>query len=269
MIHKTLPTIYKSRYPFKIGTTSFIYPAGYHTNARLLAPFVDEIELLFFECEPQGGLPDEGEIETLRLLAADNRLTYNVHLPMDIFPGSPDSRIRRQALEGIKRIVSLTRPLSPSTYTLHLPWEGPAVSGLRPAWSKRLCRFVNDLCQWGLAPERVSVETLDFPFHWLDDLLADFPVKVCIDLGHLLVHGVDPYRTFQIYGPRTVVIHLHGTDGKHDHLALDHLSDALQRVVISILSRFKGVVSLEVFSYPDLVSSLETLDFAWMQRLRF
>ena len=36
-------------YPFKIGTTSYIYPAGYVDNVKILAPCLDEIELLLLE----------------------------------------------------------------------------------------------------------------------------------------------------------------------------------------------------------------------------
>jgi hypothetical protein len=47
-----LPRSYKKRYPFRIGTTSFIYPAGYTENVARLGPHVDEIEILMFESHP-------------------------------------------------------------------------------------------------------------------------------------------------------------------------------------------------------------------------
>jgi hypothetical protein len=40
---------YKGFYPFKLATTSFIYPDDYIPNVKMLGPFVDEIELLLFE----------------------------------------------------------------------------------------------------------------------------------------------------------------------------------------------------------------------------
>ena len=48
---------HKSGYPFRLGTTSFIYPAGWAENVARLAPLVDEVELLFFESQIPGSLP--------------------------------------------------------------------------------------------------------------------------------------------------------------------------------------------------------------------
>ena len=47
--YPVLENSYKGQYPFRLGTTSFIYPAGYADNVTLIGPCVDEIELLFFE----------------------------------------------------------------------------------------------------------------------------------------------------------------------------------------------------------------------------
>jgi len=46
--YTALPKSYKHAYPFKLGTTSFIYPDGYVPNVKMLGPYMDEIELLFF-----------------------------------------------------------------------------------------------------------------------------------------------------------------------------------------------------------------------------
>ena len=41
----------KGRLPFRLGTTSYILPSDMITNVAMLAPFVDDVELLFFELE--------------------------------------------------------------------------------------------------------------------------------------------------------------------------------------------------------------------------
>jgi len=61
-MYPSLPKSYKGLYPFKIGTTSFIYPAGYAQNVKMLGPYVDEIELLLFEGAPDS-LPSTQEIK--------------------------------------------------------------------------------------------------------------------------------------------------------------------------------------------------------------
>jgi len=82
-MYPSLPKSYKGLYPFKIGTTSFIYPAGYAQNVKMLGPYVDEIELLLFEGAPDS-LPSTQEIKKLLSLSKEFDLTYNVHLPTDI-----------------------------------------------------------------------------------------------------------------------------------------------------------------------------------------
>ena len=64
--YKPLPGIYKCRYPFRLSVPSFLYPDTWAANARMLAPHVDEIELLFFESKPKVCLPSREEIRALR-----------------------------------------------------------------------------------------------------------------------------------------------------------------------------------------------------------
>jgi hypothetical protein len=87
-MYPALPKSYKGVYPFKIGTTSFIYPASYTQNVTMLAPYVDEIELLLFESAPDS-LPSIHEIKKLLSLSKEFDLTYNVHLPIDISLSDP------------------------------------------------------------------------------------------------------------------------------------------------------------------------------------
>ena len=83
---------YKGMYPFKIGTTSFIYPDHYIPNVKMLGPYLDEIELLLFESTGTDALPSKSVIAELSRLAKDFDLTYNVHLPTDISISDPDPK---------------------------------------------------------------------------------------------------------------------------------------------------------------------------------
>ena len=65
---------------------------------------------------------------------------------------------------------------------------------------------------------------------------------------------------FNKYAARTSMIHLHGVKNGHDHLALNKLSDEFIEPVVSILKRFTGSVSLEVFAFDDLKPSLAFLE---------
>ena len=63
--YPSLAKSYKGLYPFRLGTTSFIYPDQYVPNVKSVGPFVDEIELLLFESGPVESLLPKPVIEDL------------------------------------------------------------------------------------------------------------------------------------------------------------------------------------------------------------
>jgi sugar phosphate isomerase/epimerase len=255
-----LPKSYKGAFSFKIGTTSFIYPDGYVQNVKMLAPYLDEIELLLFESTP-GSLPSIHEVKQLLSLADEFDLTYNIHLPLDISLGAPERSIRQFALDTVKQVMDLTAPLSPSTYTLHLPYDEAGVDNEQiKCWQNRLNTGINKLVSTGINGEMISIETLDYPLNWVDEILTDSNLSVCLDVGHLMVYGFDPEAVFNKYKKRTPILHLHGVADHQDHLPLDRLTQADAKTVIKMLKQFEGVVSLEVFSFDHLKASLNFLE---------
>jgi sugar phosphate isomerase/epimerase len=262
-IWPTLPKSYKGLYPFKIGTTSYIYPAGYAQNVKMLAPYVDEIELLLFESAPYS-LPTKKEIKKLLSLSNEFGLTYNVHLPTDISLSDPEPSIRHTTMETLKRVMNLTSLLSPSTYTLHLSYDEKGLDNESiKKWRERLYRSLGQFIATGINSKMISIETLTYPIEWVEDILIDFNLSVCIDLGHLMVYGYDMESVFNRYGKRTSIIHLHGVEKTDDHISLDRLSKRNMDLVIGILKQFTKVVSLEVFSYDHLKASLSFLEESW------
>ncbi len=262
-MYPPLPKSYKGLYPFKIGTTSYIYPAGYAQNVKMLAPYVDEIELLLFE-SALDSLPSTHEIKKLLLLSKEFDLTYNVHLPTDISLSDPEPSIRHTTVETLKRVMNLTSSLSPSTYTLHLSYDekGFETEHIKN-WRERLYSSVKQFMATGINSRMISIETLTYPIEWVEEILIDFNLSVCIDLGHLMVFGFDMETVFNRYCNRTSIIHLHGVENHKDHLSLDRLSKEKSKIVRGILKQFNGVVSLEVFSYPHLKNSLTFLEKLW------
>ncbi len=259
-MHPALPKSYKGSFSFKIGTTSFIYPAGYVQNVRMLAPYLDEIELLLFESAPEG-LPSTHKVEQLFNVSNEFDLTYNIHLPLDIFLGAPERSIRQFALEAVIRIMDLTAPLSPSTYTLHLPYDEAGFDNEQvKRWRDRLDESMKKLVSAGISGDMISIETLDYPMDWLEDILVDFNLSVCIDVGHLMLFGFDLDAVFNKHKKRTSILHLHGVDNQKDHLPLDRLTKENAETVIRMLKQYEGVVSLEVFSFDHLKASLNFLD---------
>jgi sugar phosphate isomerase/epimerase len=264
-MHPSLPKSYKRAFPFKIATTSFIYPDHYVQNVMMLAPYLDEIELIFFESTPNS-LPSNDDISALLSLANEYDLSYNVHLPLNISPGAQDPSLRQFAIETVKQIIDLTAPLSPSTHTIHLPYEGIDYENESiERWQEYIRDNLEKLQEAGISGKMISVETLNYPIEWVEDILMDFNLSVCMDMGHLIIYGFDMKDVFNRYHNKTSIIHLHGANDGRDHQALELLSKSDFRTILEILKRFKGVVSIEVFSYDHLITSLNLLEKVWMK----
>jgi sugar phosphate isomerase/epimerase len=249
---------YKNIYPFRLATTSFIFPAGYTDNVRRLAPWVDEIELLFFESDH---LPDSAQISRLRSLAETMHISYNVHLPTDIRLGAVNEKQRRRSIAAIVETLERVAPLSATTHTLHLTVDNAIrTSADVKAWQSRCIESVEELLRRTKVPSRqLSIETLDFNPGWLAEIVESLDLAVCIDVGHLLRFGYDPASTIALFQPRTTVYHLHGVAGKKDHVSLQHLAAEAGAILTPVLENFSGTVSLEVFNHRHLTESLDSL----------
>jgi hypothetical protein len=43
--------------PYRLGSTSYVWPAGLVPNVRRLGPLVDDVELVLFDLEERSNLP--------------------------------------------------------------------------------------------------------------------------------------------------------------------------------------------------------------------
>lgn len=249
---------YKKAYPFRLATTSFIYPAGYSDNVRRLAPMVDEIELLLLESDH---LPDSTEVRQLQKLANDQDVSYNVHLPMDIRLGAVDAERRQRSISIVAQTLERIAPLAATTCTLHLAVDDTVQTGVDlKAWQSRCVESLEDLMQRTKVPSRsLSVETLDFNPQWLVDIVEPMDLAICIDVGHLLRFGYDLASVVDLFQHRTAIYHLHGVAGGKDHLSLARLETDAANTLVPALEHFCGTVSLEIFNHRHLTESLDTL----------
>lgn len=261
-----LDRYFKGAYPFRLATTSFIYPADWCTNVQLLAPYMDEIELLFLDSRYEGCFPSRQEINLLISLAAQHALTFNIHLPTDVSLGHASPLKRKEAVEILSRVIDFSTALTPSTWTLHLPVESVSLSvdGIQN-W-RDCCRdgLLQLIDRSGVSPETLSIETLFYPFEWIGDIVRDLHLSVCMDTGHLMRTGVDPLAVYAEYCNIVSIIHLHGLAAQKDHVSLNGLSIEQRDRIFSILAHYQGIVSIEVFSLNDLDSSLSWLSTHWL-----
>jgi sugar phosphate isomerase/epimerase len=249
------------RYPFRLGTTSYILPADILPNVAFLADRVDDIELLLFESDEYSNLPDRKTIAELRRYQVEHRLSYTVHLPLDLALGSTDETRRIASLSQCRRIFDRVRDLAAFGYILHLCGSTDQLTSpaIRDRWRDSLTRSAEALVAEGAPPARFCVETLSYPFEWVADIVEAFDLSVCLDVGHLLVHGFDVSDYFERYFQRCRVIHLHGVADGRDHLDLSTLDPAIFDFVLGKLSDVptdSRVLTMEIFSQPDFERSL-------------
>ena len=251
--------------PFKLGTTTFIYPAGWVANARALGRAFDELELLLFESRHPESLPTTSDIQTLAELAADLDFTWNVHLPIDIHPGHADLRTRQEAVDVIRRTIERTAPLTPTTHTLHLAGiTGRDSAAAASAWRARVHETIASITQGGIPGKRLTIENIpDYPLEWALPVIDAFDLEVCLDIGHLLVAGHSVRSAVEIFNDRITLIHLHGVADGRDHCDLVNLPEKIHAFLATFLKDYTGTVSLEVFSREHLLASLAFIQNEW------
>jgi endonuclease IV len=262
-MYPTLPKSYKGIFPFKIACPSYIYPDAFEKNVAMLAPYLDEIELLLFESSIES-LPTIKTIKKLFLLAEEFDITYNVHLPIDIYLGDQVQSKRDHAVDTVKKVLDLTSPLTPSTHTLHLEYKDSShAKETVKKWREIISGSMERLIPQWIKGENISIETLMYPFEWVDEIIARFNLSVCIDIGHLILQESELEPIFARYAQTTPIIHLHGVENERAHVSLERISKKNMGSIMRILKRYRGVVSLEVFSYHHLKDSLRFLEKSW------
>ena len=251
--------------PFRLGTTSYIVPDDILPNVRYLAGKVRDIELILFEVDDgPNNLPSTEVIDELTTIAQENDLTYTVHLPLDLKLGEDGSE-RDLSLVKAKRVIDCTGRLDPWAYVLHL--DGKAVrtstdAELIDRWQDQSVRALEIVAEWAGSPEKLAVENLEtYPLDFIQPVLDRIPVSRCVDVGHLWLDGHNPIPYLQAALRRTRVIHMHGI-AERDHRSLRFMPHEKVSAVWNELIRlnYDGVLTLEVFSEEDFLSSIEVIE---------
>jgi sugar phosphate isomerase/epimerase len=254
---------------FRIGATSFVYPAGWLANVERLVGRVEDVELLFFDPQGPAGLPDSAEWAGLARLRASG-LSYSVHTPLSASLASEDEARRRAGVTDVLRVIEQSRVVAPSHFVVHV-YLGDCEQDVPPAdlsgFRRRGARSLVELIEAGVAPEALCVEYLDYDLDVLAPVLEQLGVQVALDIGHLARDGRDLRAIVERYLPRTRLIQWHGTapDGR-DHRGLEHFPEADARWLIETLLReqYTGVLTLEVFREADFERSL-ALVHGWLR----
>jgi sugar phosphate isomerase/epimerase len=244
--------------PFRLGTTSYIYPAEILPNVRSLQGTVEDIEIVLFESDEVSNYPSPQEMKELVAIGRENGLSYTVHLPLDVLLGDPEPRTRRRSVDTCLRAIDATAGLRPHGYIVHfqgLPTDEHQ-QWLDERWLIRLERSVDQLLGHLDNPRVLCAETLSYPFHLVEKLIEGRDLSICLDVGHIVLYGQPLKFYLNRYLSRARIIHLHGNSGGRDHLDLGRLpAAALDLLFTSLATLPKGddlVVTLEIFSAKDL-----------------
>ena len=54
-------------------------------------------------------------------------------------------------------------------------------------------------------PQLISIETLEYPFEYVEELIKAFNFSVCIVAGHQIKYGFDLEQTFEKYQLKTQI----------------------------------------------------------------
>lgn len=250
---------------YRIGTTSFVHPAGWLENARRLAGRVQDVEILLFEAPTAASAPGPDEIAALARLGREAGLTWSVHAPLDIALASEDPARRRAGIEAVRRAVEITAPLAPHAVVVHLApgeREGDPLPADPGSFRSRAIDSLREVLGVGLPPAALCLETLEYDFALAEPVVEELGLSVALDVGHLARDGVTFDAVLARNLGRTRVVHWHGTDPTgRDHRSLRHYPrpDAVRLVRALRAARWGGVITLEVFREADLDESLALL----------
>ena len=246
-----------------MGTTSYIIPADLLANVNFLEDKVDDIELVLFESDEITNLPDAATVKMLKEMADRSDLTYTIHLPLDTWMGHEHESVRQRSVDKCLRVIERTAPLSPFAYVVHFhgdhPGESPSLDLAR--WIDGHRRSVERLLQY-VNPRDFCVETLDYSYALIEDIVSDYGLSVCLDIGHLLLCGHAPEDYLDRYLPQTRVIHVHGVEDGNDHCSLAFLPAGLLTTLMDQLesgSKKSRVLTMEIFDERAFNQSLDVL----------
>lgn len=234
----------------RITVPSWVIPGTYLENLKFLRdkPEIQGVELLFFLYDAEvRTLLDQ---EWAEILEYRNRFTLTVHLPDPLLP---------EHEELVQRLASAVRH-----FIVHPdpPDRAQAQGDLLRSWGNRY--------GGGASPRFFVENTRPQRLESLLPYLGE-ETGICMDTGHLLLEGQSPGAFFTRRQSRIGEIHLHSlappqalADGRlADHRPLTRgdmvAPHSWLAELLPLLSRFEGVVNLEMFSWEEVYASLTLL----------
>jgi sugar phosphate isomerase/epimerase len=151
--------------------------------------------------------------------------------------------------------------LDPTLYILHLD-SRRADGTIEPdpfAWADRVEESLSALVMAGLDPGCVAVENLEYTLDRLIPFVEKTGLKLCLDIGHIILYGHDLRVHLDRFLSKSAMIHLHGVRKGVDHKSVQWISKGDWEMICRLLADYDGGLSIEIFSLDDLATSLDRL----------
>ncbi len=255
---------------FKIATTSYIYPADILTNVDKLKNIVDGIQLIFFESPENSTLPNPVDIKKLKKIASEYDLKYFIHLPVDIDLSTDNDTKRKKSLNTINKMIETGEKINCQFYIAHLNLPNLNKEDLI---NKKKCTAVfykfitntvknlDSIFKQFPIKKKFLIENTDYNIRYLDYLLFEYGLDLCLDIGHLVLQKEDIIIKIKKYTEKIKLVHLHGINKKkEDHKSLSHFKKSeLKKILISCKKTNAAFLVIEVFDEESFFNSYELL----------
>jgi sugar phosphate isomerase/epimerase len=257
---------YKNRFPFKIGTTSYILPVKEESvvaNVVYLKDSFDLVQLLFFGREYLDEVMSPRIIKELKAIKDECGLCYTIHLPSDLELLNPSAARVEESIGVIEKIMAETEILDVDGYVLHidaLVKGSPAVE-LDHEHFNLFHRALDTLsAKLAFSSRNILIENTTYDLTFFSSLIVRSRCSVCMDAGHISLYNHDYGRFIEVFQQKIRQVHLHGVSGGRDHQALTGLDAVSAGLFNNFLKDYTGSVIIEVYNLKDLVKSGEFID---------
>lgn len=257
---------YKNRFPFKIGTTSYILPVKEDSvvaNVVYLKDSFDLVQLLFFGREYLDEVMSPRIIRDLKTVQDESGLRFTVHLPSDLELLNPSAASMEESIGVIEKIMAETEELNVDGYVIHVDRlvRGSPSVGLDREHFNLFHRALDTMsAKLANSARNILIENTNYDLTFFSSLIIRSRCSVCMDAGHITLYGHDYGRFIEVFHQKIRQVHLHGVSGGRDHQALTGLDVVSAGLFNSFLKDYTGSVIIEVYNLKDLVKSGEYME---------
>ena len=205
----------------------------------------------------------------------------SVHLPyLQLNPASPLEEYRQFSSLSIIKVVNAFNGYEADPFVVHLtsefedsvmhfPISESNKKALIDIALSQIRKSLEEIIRnTGISPEKLALENLEvFPFDLLIEIVKDYGISICFDMGHWGLNGFMPAEFFKKFGPEKIrEIHIQGMteerQGLRTFIRREHQS--LGRGVLNAAGffnyladiNFNGSLIIENRSKAELIESI-------------